>query len=276
MTSSSLVGELRKLPAFVRRDFLTAWSYRTAFFGDVINLSTQIIMFYFVGLMVDPDVIPRFGGREVGYIGFVSVGIALGAFLQLGMGQVSTAIRREQLMGTLESLFMTPTSTTTLQVGLAVYDLVYVPVRTALFLTAVAMIFNLQIVPSGILPATVVLLLFIPFVWGIGMISGAAVLTFRRGGSMLSVVGFGLNITSGAYFPLDLFPGWVQRLAEVNPVAIAFSATRETLLGGAGWDSVAPHVAPLALFAIGALTLGAIATRLALSRERRQGTLGLY
>ena len=29
-----VAGELRKLPAFVRRDFLVAWSYRMSFITD--------------------------------------------------------------------------------------------------------------------------------------------------------------------------------------------------------------------------------------------------
>ena len=38
---SALAGELRKLPAFVRRDFLVAWSYRLPFVGDWIGLGLQ-------------------------------------------------------------------------------------------------------------------------------------------------------------------------------------------------------------------------------------------
>lgn len=276
MMRAGPLTELSKLPAFARRDFLVAWSYRTAFFGDIISLVAQIITFYFVSLMVDPDVIPTFGGREVGYIGFVSIGIALGAFLQLGLGQISTAIRREQLMGTLESLFMTPTSNSTLQVGLAIYDVLYIPIRTAIFLAAVAAVFGIDLYPSGILPSAAVLALFIPFVWGLGMATGAAVLTFRRGGALLGLGGLALNVTSGAYFPLTLFPEWVQRLAEVNPVAIAFTTTRETLLGGLGWEAVTPHLPLMAAYAVTALSLGALATELALKRERKLGTLGLY
>ena len=55
---STLAGELRKLPAFVRRDFLVAWSYRLPFVGDWIGLALQAFMFYFVGLMVDPSKLP--------------------------------------------------------------------------------------------------------------------------------------------------------------------------------------------------------------------------
>ena len=60
---SALAGELRKLPAFVRRDFLVAWSYRLPFIGDWIGLALQAFTFYFVGLMVDPSTLPSLRRR---------------------------------------------------------------------------------------------------------------------------------------------------------------------------------------------------------------------
>lgn len=268
--------EVGRLAAFARRDLLVSWSYRAAFFGDVLNLVAQIAMFYYVGRMVNPGVIPSYGGRVPSYIGFVTVGIALGAFLQLGLGRLSTAIRQEQLMGTLESLLMTPTRPVILQVGLAVYDLLYVPVRTFIFLGAVMVVLDVQLHTAGFLPALVILLLFIPFVWGLGMVAGAGVLTFRRGGTILGIASLAVNITSGAYFPLTLFPTWVQRLAVANPVAVAFESTRQVLLGNAGWAEVGSAAPVLVIWAVAALVAGAMAVRLAMERELRRGSLAQY
>ena len=62
----------------------------------------------------------------------------LSVFLHVGLVRVGTAVRGEQLMGTLESVLMTPTATGTIQLGSVVFDLIYVPLRTALFLVAIA------------------------------------------------------------------------------------------------------------------------------------------
>ncbi len=37
----TLLSETRKIPAFVRRDFLVNWSYRFAFFSDWVNLRSR-------------------------------------------------------------------------------------------------------------------------------------------------------------------------------------------------------------------------------------------
>lgn len=273
---TTFAAHVDRVFAFARRDFKVNWSYRAAFFGDILNLVTQVVMFYFIGLMVDPAVVPEYGGQTTSYIAFAAVGIALGGFLQLGLGRVSTAIRQEQLMGTLEPLFMTPTSLGILQVGLAFYDIIYVPIRTAVFFVAVTVFLDLNLALSGVLPTLVVLLFFIPFVWGLGTLASAGIITFKRGGAAMGLVVLGLNITSGAYFPLELFPSWVGRLARANPIAVAYQASRETLLGGAGWEAVTPHIPFMALSAIVTLIAGSIAVRLALKREHRRGSLGAY
>ena len=149
---TALAGELRKLPAFVRRDFLVAWSYRMSFATDLISLAGQALVFSFIGKMIDPDELPTFQGKEVTYLEFAAIGIALGVFITFGLVRVSTAIRNEQLMGTLESLLVTPTRTATLQIGSVFFDLVYIPLQTALFLTAVAIGFGLHHGPDRDLP----------------------------------------------------------------------------------------------------------------------------
>jgi len=273
---TTLAGELRKLPAFVRRDFLVAWSYRLPFITDWIGLAFQALMFYFVGLMVDTSKLPTFGGQPTTYLAFVSVGIAISAFMTLALGRVSAGIQQEQFAGTLESLLMTPTSPATIQLGAVVYDLIYVPLRTAVFLVVIALVFGLDFYASGLLPALVVLVVFIPFVWGLGVASAGATMTFRRGSGVVGIVMTVLVLFSGAYYPLDLLPNWLATLAELNPITIAVDGMREPLLGGTGWEGVGKAVAVLLPLAAVSLALGALAFRSALRRERRMGTLGLY
>jgi ABC-2 type transport system permease protein len=272
--SEVVLGELGKLSAFVRRDFLTAWSYRLAFFTDVFNLMFQAVMFYFIGRMVNPTVLPTFGGEKSSYLEFVAVGIVLSAFVQLGVGRVASAMRREQMLGTLESLLLTPTSTATIQLGSVVYDLIYIPLRTAVFLVIIAAGFGLDFQTSGVLPAALVLLLFIPFVWGLGILSAGAVLTFRQGSGGVNFVVAILTLGSGAFFPLQLFPEGLRQVAEANPIALAIQGMREALLGG----EVPPGstYALLAGSAAASLLIGALGFRLALRRESRRGTIGLY
>ena len=271
---ATLLSEAAKLPAFLRRDFLEAWSYRTAFISDAINLALQALLFFYVGRLIDPAALPTFGGGRVTYFEFVVVGIAISMVVGVGLFRAAAAFRKEQLMGTLEVLLMTPTSAATIQFGSVIYDLVYVPLRTSLFFLAVTLAADVQINTGGILPAVVTLLCFIPFVWGLGILYAASTVTFKvaGGGFVVSII----TLTSGAYFPLSVLPDWVETLAGLNPMTLAVDAMRETLLGDGGWSDAGSALLVLAPASLLTLALGIVAFRAALLRERRRGTLGLY
>jgi ABC-2 type transport system permease protein len=274
--ASSLAGELRKFPAFFRRDLLVMWSYRLAFFMDWVNVITQVVVFSLVSKLVDATVLPTVDGNEITYLEFVITGIAVATMLQISFARVVNAIREEQLMGTLESVLMTPTSPFTVLLGSVSYDMAYVPVRTFLFFGLTTIVFEITLNASGVLPFTAILLSFIPFAWGLGMLGAAAVVTYRRGVSALTFLVSGLMLGSSAYFPIAVLPSWIQRLAELNPVTIALDGARSAILGDGGWESAASTIKILLPLGVIAVLVGFVAVRAALARERRRGTLGLY
>jgi ABC-2 type transport system permease protein len=271
-----LRGELAKLPAFVRRDFLVAWSYRASFVSDIVGLVGQVLVFAFISQMIDPSELPTYGGTQVTYLEFACVGIVLGTFIQFGLNRVSAAVRGEQLMGTLESVLATPTAPATVQLGSVAFDLIYIPLRTAIFLGGLSIAFGLHLDPSGLMPAIVILVVFMPFVWGLGVASAGLIMTFRRGSGLIGSALVALGLFSGIYFPITLLPSWAETLAEVNPITHAIEGMRDALLGGTGWSDVGSTLAIVAPFSAASMLLGMLAFRAAVRRERRRGSLGLY
>jgi len=273
---SSLLGELAKISAFLRRDLLVAWSYRLSFVTEWITLVVQAVTFFFVSKLVDPKALPAYGGTHATYMQFVSIGIVVGALLQLATGRIAAGVRGEQLMGTLESLLLTPTAAATIQVGTVAYDFIYIPIRMAVFLGVIAVAFGLHFDLSGIGPSVILVIALLPFVWGIGIANAAATLTFRRSGSPAGLLMTLLSIGSGSFFPLTVFPQSVASAVANTPVAIALGGIRRALIGGEGWSVLGWNLVVLAAFSIVALICGLLAFRLALRREWRRGSLGLY
>jgi ABC-2 type transport system permease protein len=269
-------GETRKLLAFVRRDLLVALSYRAAFVGDLASICVQAIMFAFIGKLVNPAKLPSYGGHVASYLDFAMVGIIMTVLTGLLLHRVATAIRQEQMVGTLEAILSTPTRPGTIQAGLIAYDLLFTPLRMAVLLAVVALVFGLDFHANGILPATVLFAVFVPCIWGAGLLSAAGIVTFRRGSGLVGM-GMGLaGLASGAFFPLALLPAWIQTIAELNPLAIGIEGVRSALLSDQGWGPIGHDVLLLAPWSVLAMLVGTYAFRAALAREQRRGTLGLY
>lgn len=269
-------ADLGRLAAFMRRDWLVLLSYRAAVVGDLLSLSANLLLFGLIGRLVDPAALPTYGGTHVGYLEFVALGSAMAMLTGLMLSRVATGIRNEQLIGTLEALMLTPTRMAVLQAGTVAFDAVLVPVRLTVFLGSVWLVLGLDLHTSGILPSVAVLAAYLPFVWGVGLLSAGAILTFRRGNGIVMFAVSGLGLVSGAYFPLSVLPGWVADLARWNPMAIGIDELREAMIGGVGWDALGADTAVLAAASAVALLVGTVAFRAALARERRLGTLGLY
>jgi ABC-2 type transport system permease protein len=274
--SATVVAETRKLSAFIRRDVFVMLSYRVAFLSDLVFIGVQAVVFSFLAKMVDPAQLPTYQGKVATYLEFVMIGVVISTVSSLLLQRVATAMRQEQMMGTLEALLTSPTSPATTQVGSIALDLLLIPARMAALLVLVALTFGLDFQLDGVVQAAAVFAAFVPFVWGLGLVAAASTLTFRRGGGLAAAGMSGIALVSGAFFPLALLPGWIQALAAVNPVAIALEGIRESLIGGAGWAALGTDVLLLIPLSALAVAVGAVAFRAALAREHRHGTLGLY
>jgi ABC-2 type transport system permease protein len=275
-SAASFIADAPKLAAFLRRDFRITLSYRTGAITGLVAIAGQVVAFSFLGRLVNPAEMPVYAGTRASYIEFVAIGICLNMAVLLLLHELSRALRNEQLIGTLEVLLVTRTRMGALQLGSTLFNLLYVPLRLCAFLAATSIAFGLHLHASGILPATVLMLVFLPFLWGLGLIAAGAVLTFRRGTGVIGTGVTVLGLGSGAFFPLSVLPGWLAALAAINPVAIVLNALREALIGGSGWHGLATPLIELLPLAVISLTAGIVCFRLFLRREQRLGTLGLY
>ena len=111
-----------------------------------------------------------------------------------------------------------------------------------ILLTTLALVFGLGLQLDGVPQALVLLVFFMPFVWGLGILAAAITLTFRRGAGVVGLGVAALTLVSGLYFPVGLLPGWLTAAAQANPLAIAAEALREALLGGADWSAIGPDI----------------------------------
>lgn len=272
----SVAAETPKLAAFVRRDFRIALSYRAGLLGGLVGVLAQVAAFSLLGKLVDPSRMPLFDGTRSTYIEFVAIGICINMTVLLLIHELSRALHTEQMIGTLESLLVTPTRMATLQAGSTLFNLMYVPLRLCLFLALIAVLFGLQLHAAGILPAVVLMLEFLPFLWGLGLFAAGATLTFRRGSGLIGMAVTALGLSSGAFFPLSLLPHWLSTIAAGNPAAIVLDAVRRALIGGAGWHALTRPMLELLPLSVASVALGLFFFRMFVARERRLGTLGLY
>lgn len=267
---------MRVLWAFAWRDILNETSYRLSFCLQILGVLPVLLMFFFLSGLVG-DAISRplqaYGGS---YFPFVLVGIAVERYLMVSLTSFSKSLRESQITGTLEALLTAPVSIPTLLAGSSLYAFGFNSLRVFLYLGAGSLLFGAHLswvrMPSVVL---VVALTAIAFS-SLGILSASFTVLFKRGDPLSWTFNVASWLLGGVYYPVGALPEGLQKVAGVIPMTHALESMRLALLGGQGLSEMGPHLLILALWGAVGLPLSVLCFRIALTRARRQGTLGHY
>lgn len=260
--------------AFLRRDLLLQSSYRASLVLNLVGVFFSVAIFYYLGRLIGPAVALRLGGGD--YFSFVVIGIAFYNYLGTALNSFSGSIRQAQLTGTLEPLLVTPVGIPTLLFGSSLYSFLYTSLTAVAYLVVAALFFDLDLSHANLGAACLALLLTVVAFSGLGILSASFTLRWKRGDPLAFFLGTASALLGGVYFPVEVIPGWLQRVAAWIPLTYALSAMRGALLEGAPAAALLRDLTALALFAVVLVPLSVLAFSLALRAARRDGTLGQY
>jgi ABC-2 type transport system permease protein len=257
--------------ALALRDLQVAWTYRTGFLLGQVSPLLMIELFYFVSRVVGEGSIV---GSPDEYFQFVVIGIAVSSVIDGSASSAAESARKAQVEGSLEALAVQPISPMALALGWSLYPVLDSIIR-ALITVALAIPFGLA---TGVDPnwpgiAVVLAISAIAFV-GVGMIGSALIVAFQQGVSLVDLAMAALAVFSGALFPVEVLPGWMQPLTELSPLTHALDAMRAVALDGASIGSIANDLVVLTGFAIALVPIGGILIHVAMRHARRVGGLG--
>jgi ABC-2 type transport system permease protein len=155
--------------------------------------------------------------------------------------------------GYFDKLLLTPTPRMALVLGRLAADGVRVVLLTALIVT-VGLIFGAGM-ESG--PLGVVALLVLAGLFGISYAGIGLSIALRTGNAQASQAGFliffPLLFLSPAFAPKEIFAGWLEALATINPVTYILEGMRTLILEGWDWEALGKAMA--AIGGLGAFTL---------------------
>ncbi|MDP3940048.1 MAG: ABC transporter permease [Deltaproteobacteria bacterium] len=268
------MNALSKGLAFLRRDLLLQSSYRASFVLNIVGIFFSVAIFYYLGKLIGPAVEGRLGGTD--YFSFVLVGIAFYNFLGTALNSFSGSLRQAQLTGTLEPVLVTPVGIPTLLFGSSLYSFLYTSLTAVAYLIVAALFFDFDLSRANLGAACLTLLLTVVAFSGLGILSASFTLRWKRGDPLAFFLGTASALLGGVYFPVEVIPGWLQKVAAWIPLTYALSAMRGAILEGAATSALSRDLLVLALFAAVLVPLSVLAFSLALRAARRDGTLGQY
>jgi len=275
-TAPATASPLRAALAFVRRDFLIAASYRTAFVADLIGVLLKVITFYYIGAVFQSGSTSALAGFGNNYFAFLIVGIALTDFVHTSLDTFATSIRDSQMAGTLEVVLLSPIRLTEMVVYSSLWPYVFTAFRFAAYIACGWAIFGLPLHLEALPTAAVVLLLTICCFGPLGIISAAIIMVFKKGAWFQMLVSATGVLLGGVAYPTTVLPQWAATVGYYLPLTHAVSAMREALLNGRGLTAIAPDLMFLIAFAAVLTPLSLWFFTMAVSRTKQLGTLTQY
>jgi ABC-2 type transport system permease protein len=262
----------RAVLAILIRDYLVTRSYRAALAMDLAFGAVNVLIYYFISKTFEGAATSDLGGAP-SYFDFATVGIVVTLVVTAAATGLARRIREEQLTGTLEVLAAQPIRTAELFAGLGALPFLLAGVRSVIYLVMAALLLNLDTSHASWVGLGAMLLSTGAAMSALGMVAGGVVLMVKRGEIFLAALITGMALVSGAFFPVEVLPSWLQTLGDVVPTRFAYDGLRAALFRGDGWED---DVLALLAFAAVCIPAGVWFGGRALEFTRRRGSLSQY
>jgi ABC-2 type transport system permease protein len=266
---------LRLIGAFLARDFRTELSYRLSFLMSISGIFFTAFTYFFVAKLLGDSVQPLLEPYGGDYFAFAIIGVAFGGYFTLGLSGFARALRQAQTTGTLEAMMMTPTPVSSVILGSAAWSYAFTTLRVVVYL-GLGVILGVQLGGANYLGGVAILVVAIITFASIGIIAASIIMVVKRGDPVTTLFGAFATLVGGVFYPIEIMPVWLQRIASLLPITYALRAMRLALLQGASWSELLPDLLVLLAFAVVLFPVSLLAFRVAVERARADGSLAHY
>jgi len=266
----------RIVSAFFFRDMRIAVSYRFAFIFDLSTILFSTATFYFVAKLFGSAQIPSLQPYGGNYFSFVLIGLAFSTYQSIGLTAFAQSIRQEQYMGTLEALLVTRVPIGHLLISSAAWDFLYASLQILVYFGVGIFVFGMVMSNVQFLSAIVFLILTLTAFMSFGILAAAFILRFKRGNPVTWLLVTLSELLGGVFFPVEILPPWLQKLAQFLPMSHALWGLRGALLTGQTLQELSLHAYALAGFTVVFLPMGIFLFNRALRSAQKDGSLGQY
>lgn|SRR3989338_3660846 len=267
---------LRKIFAFIKKDFLVQASYRFAFIFSWLSILITVTTLYFIAKLIDQGPTPYLKEYQTGYFPFVLIGIAFSGYLSTAMHSFSVNTRQEQVIGTLESILLTPTKIPVIIISLFFWDFIFNSVTAVVYLLFGVLFFKLDLSHMNLPNAIVILLLTIIYLSSIGIISASFIMIFKRGDPINWLIATLSVLFGGIFFPVEMLPGALRVISYFFPITYSLRALRYALLKGYGFKMLVSDIGILLFFCIILLPLSIWMFEYSVKKAKSDGSLSHY
>jgi len=270
---TTLQHEFRATYAFVERNANLVkryWTWELVWMTYSIANSLSVS---FIGLGME-----RIGGGQNVdgryLVLYLVIGTLVWRYLSLIFYWITEVISIERWEGTIEYTLMAPIHRLTHMAGQTFFAVVYSLLFTAVILLVTVQLFHIDLSQANLFGGTLMLIAGSLSFIGVGVMGSILPLLFpERGAQMTHVIIALLLLVSGVYYPIEVLPQALQKMAVFSPATYVLDGTRRALLEGLPTLQLWPYIWPTLIMGVIAIPSGLWVFQQAERYAKRTGKL---
>jgi ABC-2 type transport system permease protein len=230
---SNLKAELKAVWEASIKDWKIEFAYPVSFIRQLISPLIFLMPFLLYGLALiggrySENLAELVGNGDM--VAFIFTGYMLMGFIGTAVWAMGFSIRRERWFGTLEAIYVTPSSRLGQVLGMALHSTVYQILGTIIQFIVIYFTFGLALKIEGILPAMAIFALMMLALYGFGIVISALGLILKEGWVVSDSLYSIMSILSPVAYPLAVLPTVAQQASYLFPTAPALDGMRSFLI----------------------------------------------
>lgn len=273
-TTNYIVHQLRASYAFMERNLNLVKRYWTWELVWMVYSIANSLSVSFIGMGME-----HLSGESANVDGrylvlYLVIGTLVWRYLSTVFYWITELISIERWEGTIEYTLMAPVRRLTHMLGQTIFAVIYSLFFTGAILGVTVLIFDLDLSSANLWGGTVMLLSGCLSFVGISVMASTLPLLFpERGAQMTHIIIALLLLVSGVYYPIDVLPDLLQKIAIFSPATYVLNGVREALLNGTSTLALWPYIWPALLMGLIAIPAGLWVFKQAELYAKRSGKL---
>jgi ABC-2 type transport system permease protein len=231
---TNLKAELKAVWESNIKDWKIEFAYPISFVRQLISPLVFLIPFLIYGIALvgengySENLAQLVGTGDV--VTFIFTGYIMMGFIGTAVWAMGFSIRSERWFGTLEAIYVTPTSRLVQVFGMALHSTVHQIIGTIIQLVVIYLTFGLSLKIEGVLPALGIFALMMFALYGFGIVISAIGLLLKEGWVVSDILYSTMTILSPVAYPLIVLPTIAQQASTLFPTAPALIGMRSFLM----------------------------------------------
>lgn len=209
------------------------------------------------------------------YVGYIAVGTMIWMWQNIVLWSVGYSLRNEQMRGTLESNWLSPTWRFSYLLGSSVPQMVSMITLLIVSGLEYALLFGVKF-NGSLLLTMLVILASIPAVYGLGFAFASVVITMKEANAFVFLVRGIVMVFCGITYPMAMLPGWMQSVGEWLPQTYIIHAMRSAALSTDGFAGISHDLTMILIHGAAWLLIGYVMFVVMERRARQTGAIGQY